>query len=81
MKFKVLKSFRITLELLEMYVNTVEGVRAKTPPGQFKPTAGVPAWLTIGAVYLAGDTIEVTPVEAAELKVVAPSGALEEVHG
>lgn len=81
MKFKVKQSFRITPETIQAYAEKVEGVRAQTPPGQFKPSAGKPAWLTAGAVYIAGDVIEVTPVEAAELRVVAPQGALEEVHG
>jgi len=78
MKFNVMSGFRITTEALTGYADQAAKVRAQTPPGAVKPPSRV-TWLALGAVYRAGDVIEVGPTEAAELRVVAPAAALQEV--
>ena len=76
MKLKVLQGFRIDAAALDRYAAQVEAARAAVQPGEYKPSRQ-PAWLANGAVYIPGDVIEVGPVEAAELRVIAPAGALE----
>ncbi len=76
MKLRVMKTFRIDAEALKTYPAKAAAAREATAPGQIKPAAQ-PAWLAAGAVYIAGDVIEVNPYEAAELGVVAPVDALE----
>ena len=78
-KFEVKQSFHITQADLDGYPKRAEAKRKLTPAGQVKPSSK-PVWITAGAVYIKGDVIEVTPVEAAELSVVAPEGALEAVN-
>jgi hypothetical protein len=78
-KFLVKQSFRITDETFAAYAAHVETARAATPQGEMKPPLEPRVGLTNGAIYIAGDTIEVTPLEAAALAVIAPPGALEAV--
>lgn len=78
-KFNVLTGFHLTPEMLLDYEAKAKIVRANTPSGQMKPPSQT-TWLMPGAVYIAGDTIEIEPLEAAELLVIAPVGALEAYH-
>ena len=78
-KLTVKQGFRITPEMMRDYPKKAADLRKATPKGKVKPSA-TPAWIVTGAVYIAGDVIEVTPVEAAELSVIAPEGALEAIN-
>ena len=77
-KFLVTEGFRITVEMLALYRQMAVEARRNVTPGMLKPPAD-PIWLTVGAVYRAGDEIEITEIEYVELRLIMPLGALEQI--